>query len=151
MLLAQSATKDYTVSYTHLTLPTKLIVYISVVAVSLKKFFFQAEDGIRDLQKSRGLGDVYKRQVSWCFEPSQPQRITSELNTNFNLSASYSFHESLYHKPLSLSQNTAQILPTISERKTRILFCLLVSWCFKPSQPQRITSELNTNFTVTPS
>ena len=23
----------------------------------------QAEDGIRDLQKSRGLGDVYKRQV----------------------------------------------------------------------------------------
>ena len=31
--------------------------------------FFQAEDGIRDLVRSRGLGDVYKRQerigVSW--------------------------------------------------------------------------------------
>eukprot|EP00658_Telonema_sp_P-2_P069764 TRINITY_DN5913_c0_g1_i9.p1 TRINITY_DN5913_c0_g1~~TRINITY_DN5913_c0_g1_i9.p1 ORF type:complete len:375 (-),score=83.92 TRINITY_DN5913_c0_g1_i9:149-1273(-) len=27
-------------------------------------FFFQAEDGIRDAQESRGLGDVYKRQVS---------------------------------------------------------------------------------------
>ena len=26
-------------------------------------FFFQAEDGIRDLVRSRGLGDVYKRQV----------------------------------------------------------------------------------------
>ncbi len=25
-------------------------------------FFFQAEDGIRDAQESRGLGDVYKRQ-----------------------------------------------------------------------------------------
>ena len=25
--------------------------------------FFQAEDGIRDAQESRGLGDVYKRQV----------------------------------------------------------------------------------------
>ena len=25
-------------------------------------FFFQAEDGIRDLVRSRGLGDVYKRQ-----------------------------------------------------------------------------------------
>mgnify|MGYP007068950269 CR=1 FL=1 len=25
-------------------------------------FFVQAEDGIRDAQKSRGLGDVYKRQ-----------------------------------------------------------------------------------------
>ena len=26
-------------------------------------FFVQAEDGIRDLVRSRGLGDVYKRQV----------------------------------------------------------------------------------------
>ena len=28
-------------------------------------FFFQAEDGIRDLVRSRGLGDVYKRQHVW--------------------------------------------------------------------------------------
>ena len=27
------------------------------------RFFFQAEDGIRDLVRSRGLGDVYKRQI----------------------------------------------------------------------------------------
>ena len=26
-------------------------------------FFLQAEDGIRDLVRSRGLGDVYKRQL----------------------------------------------------------------------------------------
>ncbi|CZS10824.1 hypothetical protein CDFC105_93516 [Clostridioides difficile] len=26
-------------------------------------FFFQAEDGIRDFCLSRGLGDVYKRQM----------------------------------------------------------------------------------------
>ena len=26
--------------------------------------FFQAEDGIRDLVRSRGLGDVYKRQIT---------------------------------------------------------------------------------------
>ena len=26
-------------------------------------FFFQAEDGIRDLVRSLGLGDVYKRQM----------------------------------------------------------------------------------------
>ena len=31
------------------------------VCISLV-FFFQAEDGIRDLVRSRGLGDVYKRQ-----------------------------------------------------------------------------------------
>ena len=31
--------------------------------VVLVFFFFQAEDGIRDLVRSRGLGDVYKRQI----------------------------------------------------------------------------------------
>ena len=35
------------------------MVVLGVVGV----FFFQAEDGIRDLVRSRGLGDVYKRQV----------------------------------------------------------------------------------------
>ena len=32
--------------------------------VLVNVFFFQAEDGIRDLVRSRGLGDVYKRQQS---------------------------------------------------------------------------------------
>ena len=32
-------------------------------------FFFQAEDGIRDLVRSRGLGDVYKRQL-WATRPT---------------------------------------------------------------------------------
>ena len=31
--------------------------------------FFQAEDGIRDLVRSRGLGDVYKRQPIICARP----------------------------------------------------------------------------------
>eukprot|EP00658_Telonema_sp_P-2_P038751 TRINITY_DN27742_c0_g1_i1.p1 TRINITY_DN27742_c0_g1~~TRINITY_DN27742_c0_g1_i1.p1 ORF type:complete len:116 (-),score=17.45 TRINITY_DN27742_c0_g1_i1:406-753(-) len=39
-------------------------------------FFFQAEDGIRDAQESRGLGDVYKRQLKSdfpeCFRANQP-------------------------------------------------------------------------------
>ena len=30
-------------------------------------FLFQAEDGIRDLVRSRGLGDVYKRQCIECY------------------------------------------------------------------------------------
>ena len=37
-------------------------------------FFFQAEDGIRDLVRSRGLGDVYKRQSQRqpnCFSKKQ--------------------------------------------------------------------------------
>ena len=35
---------------------------------SLAVLFFQAEDGIRDVERSRGLGDVYKRQATreWC-------------------------------------------------------------------------------------
>ena len=36
-----------------------IIVFLIVFGV----FFFQAEDGIRDLVRSRGLGDVYKRQI----------------------------------------------------------------------------------------
>ena len=30
--------------------------------IKIRCFFFQAEDGIRSLVRSRGLGDVYKRQ-----------------------------------------------------------------------------------------
>ena len=36
--------------------------------------------------------------VSWCLEPSQPQRTTLGLNTNFTLFPSHSFHKSSYHK-----------------------------------------------------
>ena len=32
--------------------------------------------------------------VGWCFEPSQPLGVTSGLNTNSNLSLSYSAHKS---------------------------------------------------------
>ena len=42
-------------------------------------FFFQAEDGIRDAQESRGLGDVYKRQVcDRAGASAQPTGICSE-------------------------------------------------------------------------
>ena len=37
------------------------MVFVMRLCVGL---FFQAEDGIRDLVRSRGLGDVYKRQHS---------------------------------------------------------------------------------------
>ena len=46
-----------------------VIVSVSIVTHCVRNtvsvwcfFFFQAEDGIRDLVRSRGLGDVYKRQ-----------------------------------------------------------------------------------------
>ena len=37
---------------------------MTMLSVSCYFFFFQAEDGIRDLVRSRGLGDVYKRQAA---------------------------------------------------------------------------------------
>ena len=39
-----------------------LRMYVLIVWKFVWCFFFQAEDGIRDLVRSRGLGDVYKRQ-----------------------------------------------------------------------------------------
>ena len=39
-----------------------LVVHSDSMYVDFVFFFFQAEDGIRDLVRSRGLGDVYKRQ-----------------------------------------------------------------------------------------
>ena len=46
-----------------------LLFYLSFV-LFLFFFFFQAEDGIRDAQESRGLGDVYKRQDRYTGQAS---------------------------------------------------------------------------------
>ena len=40
-----------------------MLIELSDDVVTVSRFFLQAEDGIRDLVRSRGLGDVYKRQV----------------------------------------------------------------------------------------
>ena len=69
--------------------------------------FFQAEDGIRDLVRSRGLGDVYKRQLptsgvvgpihdadqlerafTRCFEPTSPVWVESVSYTHLTLPTS---------------------------------------------------------------
>ena len=47
-----------------------------------KCFFFQAEDGIRDRSPSRGLGDVYKRQV--LYRPKKALRFLLISNQNFS-------------------------------------------------------------------
>ena len=43
-------------------------------------FFFQAEDGIRDLVRSRGLGDVYKRQALSEFSKMAGKETKREYN-----------------------------------------------------------------------
>src|SRR5665254_14154 len=44
---------------------TKIEEYVPIASpTNSASLFFQAEDGIREAQESRGLGDVYKRQTT---------------------------------------------------------------------------------------
>ena len=54
------------------------VSYLGCVVLYL--FFFQAEDGIRDLVRSRGLGDVYKRQVRELFGGQPALILLDELS-----------------------------------------------------------------------
>ena len=54
-----------------------------------RRVFFQAEDGIRDLVRSRGLGDVYKRQAMSSRE--ECKRAALESDNRFNSESR--FHE----------------------------------------------------------
>ena len=51
-----------------------LVLWLCCLSFS---FFFQAEDGIRDLVRSRGLGDVYKRQL--VGHPGHPHSVDPAL------------------------------------------------------------------------
>eukprot|EP00658_Telonema_sp_P-2_P007062 TRINITY_DN12633_c0_g1_i11.p1 TRINITY_DN12633_c0_g1~~TRINITY_DN12633_c0_g1_i11.p1 ORF type:complete len:146 (-),score=32.96 TRINITY_DN12633_c0_g1_i11:464-901(-) len=53
-------------------------VFFDVHVSGLVFFFFQAEDGIRDAQESRGLGDVYKRQGEGEGEGEGEVRVQQE-------------------------------------------------------------------------
>eukprot|EP00831_Metopus_contortus_P015789 TRINITY_DN16568_c0_g1_i2.p1 TRINITY_DN16568_c0_g1~~TRINITY_DN16568_c0_g1_i2.p1 ORF type:complete len:145 (-),score=57.89 TRINITY_DN16568_c0_g1_i2:7-441(-) len=59
-------------------------------------FFFQAEDGIRDVERSRGLGDVYKRQVHGdhsLFKPIHLLQTDSQMYILYNRKAAKNFSE----------------------------------------------------------
>ena len=56
---------------------TRCIVTIYESHLVCVFFFFQAEDGIRDLVRSRGLGDVYKRQDFDIVSKLDPKNIIS--------------------------------------------------------------------------
>ena len=69
-------------------------------------FFFQAEDGIRDLVRSRGLGDVYKRQTQplWVL-----QRYSAWKTRDLAMNLFISFQDSHCMFPVSYTHLT---LPT---------------------------------------
>ena len=55
---------------------------VVIVLVIFVCFFFQAEDGIRDLVRSRGLGDVYKRQVIRVYHYDETRWKLSRSSSN---------------------------------------------------------------------
>ena len=66
--------------------------------------FAKSQRALENREKWRKVvakSSVVSVSVTWCFEPGQPQRITSGLNTNFSLAPSHSLHQSLYHKSFS--------------------------------------------------
>ena len=64
--------------------------------VGFECFFFQAEDGIRYLVRSRGLGDVYKRQprdtlrdAGVCLDDTYPSPIIDHSEARDRALAAY--------------------------------------------------------------
>ena len=70
-------------------------------------FFFQAEDGIRDLVRSRGLGDVYKRQAKRLTElPShifEEAGVTTTIGSGLTVNVTVPIPVSYTHLTLPTS------------------------------------------------
>ena len=90
------------VSYSAVIADILSLYYLSSVARLVECslfFFFQAEDGIRDLVRSRGLGDVYKRQMVLILDdenvkltikvPTDDVTCTIEMDKNGIVPVSY--------------------------------------------------------------
>ena len=60
----------------------------------------QAEDGIRDAQESRGLGDVYKRQVQLDFWSKLTTTSTPSMSAHFAHHGLCSCSRQLPHPPV---------------------------------------------------
>ena len=78
---------------------TCMLFVIGVLVVDHHFFFFQAEDGIRYLVRSRGLGDVYKRQgkttllniISGLVRPSHGRVLFGDLDVTDQETAAVSY------------------------------------------------------------
>ena len=74
--------------------------------------------------------------VSWCFEPSQPHRITSGLNTDFTLSPSHSFHKSSWHKSCFWSLSIFRGRSTREPASSRVTYFIPRAYTGSMCQPQ---------------
>eukprot|EP00658_Telonema_sp_P-2_P008796 TRINITY_DN13327_c0_g1_i4.p2 TRINITY_DN13327_c0_g1~~TRINITY_DN13327_c0_g1_i4.p2 ORF type:complete len:204 (+),score=50.88 TRINITY_DN13327_c0_g1_i4:3-614(+) len=95
-------------------------------------FFFQAEDGIRDAQESRGLGDVYKR-----------QGINAEYGDSFPTMGSCcggaSKEETDKASPQAAAENKCVVCGNFAEK--RCSQCKRVWYCDKKCQEKDWTTS----------
>ncbi len=71
-------------------------------------FFFQAEDGIRDAQESRGLGDVYKGQVL------SPLWARAQLRTSPRWGPSHALSFVVRHVDAAARSQTSRLVAMVS-------------------------------------
>eukprot|EP00658_Telonema_sp_P-2_P038640 TRINITY_DN27683_c0_g1_i1.p1 TRINITY_DN27683_c0_g1~~TRINITY_DN27683_c0_g1_i1.p1 ORF type:complete len:542 (+),score=157.94 TRINITY_DN27683_c0_g1_i1:102-1727(+) len=70
-------------------------------------FFFQAEDGIRDAQESRGLGDVYKRQLIYMLDSVKPDLLAACEQQDPGMFKETIQQAALQFRPTELMQGTS--------------------------------------------
>eukprot|EP00658_Telonema_sp_P-2_P068088 TRINITY_DN57015_c0_g1_i2.p1 TRINITY_DN57015_c0_g1~~TRINITY_DN57015_c0_g1_i2.p1 ORF type:complete len:115 (+),score=17.91 TRINITY_DN57015_c0_g1_i2:25-369(+) len=75
-------------------------------------FFFQAEDGIRDAQESRGLGDVYKRQIASRMCCKSGQTNTRVSGTALSSLSGKKEPEHCFGEQLLHSEGAPPVLPS---------------------------------------
>ena len=66
---------------------TEVVSYLRCymnIAKAKPRIFFQAEDGIRDQPRSRGLGDVYKRQ-KWHRKKERSELLVGRSMSHFQI------------------------------------------------------------------
>ena len=83
---------------------TCVLLDTQVSVVECSGFCFQAEDGIRDLVRSRGLGDVYKRQASPVCSPTRASIQTGKHPARLHLTI---WHEAAKSPPCLLYTSDA--------------------------------------------
>ena len=70
----------------------------------------------REHRKCECFAKKQRKLINWCFQPSQPKRITPGLKTKFNLSPNYL---SIPLITSLFSKTTTQIISIISEYKPK--------------------------------
>ena len=72
-------------------------------------FFFQAEDGIRDRSPSRGLGDVYKRQVFTMYDVRT--NLSNQVVENVRTNLDTKIYDTLIPRNIRLAEAPSHGLP----------------------------------------